>query len=471
MIKRSEEIVRASDVGEFLSLLKINYVKEYSVVQSPESNSKLRFDYYCIDHNLMIEFDGKQHYERVEYFHPTELDFKKQQYYDEVKNEWCVSNGFKLLRISYETSYELMKRALVDALIDVRVAHYRTPVGGHLYEVSIINESRVDQRESTEEQLGLNEDQINYDIINGNRLKKIDTNNQYKVEVIDNSYQLNEQDLIDEFLIAIKIKDEYTIDLVQLHKQYCKFSQLKTGEKCKLLLDDFKDLISQSELMDKWIIGDLEFNKEGQLTLICELNDIDKNILMLNSNINLVRFFKYLHDNNILISINRKIPINVIYQIYINWMNKYNHKDNILSTKSFATEIELYLKSYSFRLSNTNDRLIAQSCFNHSPALATLLEMTDKELLNIEFNINSRVRYVYFDEALDVNNNLKIMNLLDCENKDDIDLYISKNYSFDLNKILAMHIIKYIKKDPILKIKLNSINTDKELNEFLYELV
>lgn len=65
----------------------------------------LPFDFYLPEYNLAIEYDGKQHYEPIEFF-GGEKDFKKTQYNDNIKNEYCKNNGIKLLRIPYFKNVE-----------------------------------------------------------------------------------------------------------------------------------------------------------------------------------------------------------------------------------------------------------------------------------------------------------------------------------------------------------------------------
>ena len=49
---------------------------------------------------ILIEYDGKQHYEWVKGFY-TKEDFLKLQYHDKLKNEYCKNNNISLLRIPY----------------------------------------------------------------------------------------------------------------------------------------------------------------------------------------------------------------------------------------------------------------------------------------------------------------------------------------------------------------------------------
>lgn len=60
----------------------------------------LRFDFYVPDLNLLIEYDGKQHFEPIKYF-GGEKTFKIIQERDKIKNKFAKENNISLLRIPY----------------------------------------------------------------------------------------------------------------------------------------------------------------------------------------------------------------------------------------------------------------------------------------------------------------------------------------------------------------------------------
>ena len=72
-------------------------------------NNPLPFDFYVESHNLLIEFDGRQHFEPIEYWGGEE-GFKTRQFYDSLKNSFAKENGFKLLRFNYLQSEEAIER-------------------------------------------------------------------------------------------------------------------------------------------------------------------------------------------------------------------------------------------------------------------------------------------------------------------------------------------------------------------------
>jgi hypothetical protein len=60
---------------------------------------KLKFDFYIPDINTCIEFDGKHHFEKIEFGQKKLEDTIKK---DKIKNIFCLENKIKLIRISYE---------------------------------------------------------------------------------------------------------------------------------------------------------------------------------------------------------------------------------------------------------------------------------------------------------------------------------------------------------------------------------
>jgi len=69
----------------------------------------LPFDFYLLDHNVLIEFDGKQHFKPFWFGHFTTPDFRtkmklqftKIQYHDSIKNDYCLNKNIELIRIPY----------------------------------------------------------------------------------------------------------------------------------------------------------------------------------------------------------------------------------------------------------------------------------------------------------------------------------------------------------------------------------
>lgn len=67
------------------------------------SGGRLRFDFRVTessDCDYVIEFDGAQHYQQIDFFANDE-EFESQQIRDEYKNQWCKAHNIPIIRVPY----------------------------------------------------------------------------------------------------------------------------------------------------------------------------------------------------------------------------------------------------------------------------------------------------------------------------------------------------------------------------------
>lgn len=102
-------------VANWLEENNISYKQEY-LVRFPFLVKKKPFvfiDFYLPEYNIFIEYNGKQHYEYVQYFHKTRYDFTRQQIRDNIVRSYCEQNNIKLIEIPYYLKksevFELLK--------------------------------------------------------------------------------------------------------------------------------------------------------------------------------------------------------------------------------------------------------------------------------------------------------------------------------------------------------------------------
>lgn len=69
----------------------------------------LRFDFYVPTLNLVIEFDGQQHFEFVKKFHGTRDGFERCKRRDTIKNEYAHRHKIDMLRIKYSEEKQIEK--------------------------------------------------------------------------------------------------------------------------------------------------------------------------------------------------------------------------------------------------------------------------------------------------------------------------------------------------------------------------
>lgn len=109
-------------IGNILNSFSINFYPEKSLngCINDKTGNRLIFDFYLPDLNLVIEFDGIQHFEPIEFFGGEESLLETQRR-DEIKNNYCRDNGIKILRIPYweNISEKLFENNIIPSLVDV----------------------------------------------------------------------------------------------------------------------------------------------------------------------------------------------------------------------------------------------------------------------------------------------------------------------------------------------------------------
>ena len=101
--KKSENLSR--EILEEYTGLKFPTVRP-EFLKNIKTGSNLELDGYCEDLKLAFEYQGKQHYEYISFFHKKEEDFKKQQDRDLLKLELCNNNSIDVIIIPYTLDYQ-----------------------------------------------------------------------------------------------------------------------------------------------------------------------------------------------------------------------------------------------------------------------------------------------------------------------------------------------------------------------------
>ena len=104
-ISKGEEKIR-----QYLNLIGIEfeYQKRFNKCKDI---GVLPFDFYLSQHNLLIEYDGEQHFFPVPFSKRYIEDFKHTQRRDKIRNEFAKKNKIGLLRIPY-TEFKNIERLL-----------------------------------------------------------------------------------------------------------------------------------------------------------------------------------------------------------------------------------------------------------------------------------------------------------------------------------------------------------------------
>lgn len=97
-------------IKEFLDENNIKYVRHHSFDDCRNKNP-LWFDFYLVDSNTCIEYDGIQHFESVNYF-GGETTFASIKKNDKIKDRYCEKKGINLIRFKYneELNFSLINK-------------------------------------------------------------------------------------------------------------------------------------------------------------------------------------------------------------------------------------------------------------------------------------------------------------------------------------------------------------------------
>lgn len=99
-------------IASYLSLNNIIYERQKTFKDCKYINP-LHFDFYIPEKNIVIEYDGEQHFFPRTFGRMTEQEakdsFEKTIVRDEIKNKYCHDNNIKMVRIPYYCKKEISK--------------------------------------------------------------------------------------------------------------------------------------------------------------------------------------------------------------------------------------------------------------------------------------------------------------------------------------------------------------------------
>ena len=106
-----------------LNDMKVEFETQYTFADCKYINL-LRFDFAIIQNGKLlglIEYDGKQHFEPIEFFGGQE-GFEETKRRDAIKNAYCKSNDIPLLRLPYTLSTKEIKQQIYEYYLSVTTA-------------------------------------------------------------------------------------------------------------------------------------------------------------------------------------------------------------------------------------------------------------------------------------------------------------------------------------------------------------
>ena len=106
-------------VKTFLDDNNIDYIFQHTFEDCKNVRS-LEFDFYLPERKVAIEYDGRQHFEPMNYAKTKEENqylFELGIHRDEIKNQYCKDNSIKMIRIPYwdfDHIFEILRKELID---------------------------------------------------------------------------------------------------------------------------------------------------------------------------------------------------------------------------------------------------------------------------------------------------------------------------------------------------------------------
>lgn len=124
IISKGEELLKT-----IFNELNIKFISQYTFEDciNPQTNARLKFDFYLPEYNTLIEYDGAQHYKVSEKWNDTQEKLRKRQYRDKLKNTFCYKKCLNLIRIPYWNYNKLNSKYVLSLL---------TGQGGEVNEVA-----------------------------------------------------------------------------------------------------------------------------------------------------------------------------------------------------------------------------------------------------------------------------------------------------------------------------------------------
>jgi hypothetical protein len=116
--RKTEDSILNDKINES-ELIGEDLIKEYLVDNSIDflyrkKVGDIYFDFYLPKYRTAIEFDGKQHYEPMEYFGGLE-SYNRLKINDKIKSDYCEDNYIELIRIRYDQLdrvFDILKESL-----------------------------------------------------------------------------------------------------------------------------------------------------------------------------------------------------------------------------------------------------------------------------------------------------------------------------------------------------------------------
>ena len=87
-----------------------------NVTSTETANYNLELDCFNKELGIAVEYNGRQHYEYVPFFHKNKEAFHNQKYRDELKRMICVRNSINLIEVPYTVKLGDIREHIINSL-------------------------------------------------------------------------------------------------------------------------------------------------------------------------------------------------------------------------------------------------------------------------------------------------------------------------------------------------------------------
>lgn len=102
---------------EFLNKNNIKFEKEkkFPDCKGRNNRSQLRFDFFLVEYNILIEYDGEHHFSPVNKGYRAKYVHERTKINDEIKDNYIREKGLGLLRIPH-WEYDDIEKILTEVI-------------------------------------------------------------------------------------------------------------------------------------------------------------------------------------------------------------------------------------------------------------------------------------------------------------------------------------------------------------------
>lgn len=111
------------DVSKILELMSINFIEQFKHPLFQIHKSRYRYDFYFTlnNRNIILEYDGRQHFEYNSFFHKSKEEFNHKQDIDRMKTYVACVTGYYVIRIDYTSNDRIQECILLSLQSDNKI--------------------------------------------------------------------------------------------------------------------------------------------------------------------------------------------------------------------------------------------------------------------------------------------------------------------------------------------------------------